>query len=87
MLQEEQSCNKTEVERLRSDLETRDAELREARAEVTRLQGRLEVNERMNNNSTEAEEVVTRMVAALEQLRMEDISEEMRSVVTEIHMH
>ena len=34
-----------------------------------------------------AAEVVARMVAALEQLRMEDISEEMRSVVTEIHMH
>ena len=85
VLQEEQSLNKTEVERLRSDLEARGAELREARGEVTGLRERLEVRERLNNNSSsEAEQRVVRMVTALEQLRVEDISEEMRSVEIEI---
>ena len=86
VLQEEQSLNKSEVERLRSDLEAREAELREARGELTGLRERLEVRERLNNNSSEAEERVVRMVTALEQLRVEDISEEMRSVETEILM-
>ena len=80
VLQEEQSLNKSEVERLRSDLEAREAELREARCELTGLRERLEGRERLNNNSSEAEERVVRMVTALEQLRVEDISEEMRSV-------
>ena len=84
VLQEEQSLNKSEVERLRSDLEAREAELREARGELTGLRERLEVREMMNNNSSEAEERVVRMVTALEQLRVEDISEEMRSVEIEI---
>ena len=53
MLQEEQSFNKSEVERLRGDLETREAELREARAEVTRLEERLEAGT-VNNNHIEA---------------------------------
>ena len=53
VLQEEQSCNKSEVERMRGDLETREAELREARAEVTRLQERLEAGA-VNNNHIEA---------------------------------
>ena len=83
VLQEEQSLNKSEVERLRSDLEAREAELREVRGELTGLRERLEVRERLNNNSSEAEERVVRMVTALEQLRVEDISEEMRSVETE----
>ena len=86
VLQEEQSLNKSEVERLRSDLEAREAELREVRGELTGLRERLEVRERLNNNSSEAEERVVRMVTALEQLRVEDISEEMRSVETEILM-
>ena len=84
MLQEEQSLSKSEVERLRSDLEAREADLREARCELTGLRERLEVRERLNNNSSEAEDRVVRMVTALEQLRVEDISEEMRSVETEI---
>ena len=75
MLQEEQSCTQSEVARLRSDLEAREAELREARAEVTSSRQRLMVSE--------AEERLIRMVTALEQLRMEDISDEMRSVETE----
>ena len=74
VLQEEQSCNQSEVARLRSDLDAKEAELREARAEVTGLRQRMEV--------TEAEERLVRMVTALEQLRVEDISEEMRSVET-----
>ena len=82
MLQEEQSLSKSEVERLRSDLETREAELREARAELTALRERLEV--RVTGSSGEAEERMVRMVAGLEQLRLEDISEEMRSVRTEV---
>ena len=82
MLQEEQSLSKSEVERLRSDLETREAELREARAELTSLRERLEV--RVTGSSGEAEERMVRMVAGLEQLRLEDISEEMRSVRSEI---
>ena len=86
VLQEEQSLNKSEVERLRSDLEAREAELREARGELTGLRERLEVRERLNNSSSEAEDRVVRMVTALEQLRMEDISDEMRSVETEILM-
>ena len=86
VLQEEQSLNKSEVERLQSDLEAREAELREVRGELTGLRERLEVRERLNNNSSEAEERVVRMVTALEQLRVEDISEEMRSVETEILM-
>ena len=84
MLQEEQSLNKSEVERLRSDLETREAELREARADLTSLREQLEVRERLTGSSSEAEERMVRMVASLEQLRLEDISEEMRSVRTEI---
>ena len=56
-------------------MEAREAELREARAEVTSSRHRLEVSE--------AEERLVRMVTALEQLRMEDISDEMRSVETE----
>ena len=56
-------------------MEAREAELREARAEVTSSRQRLEVSE--------AEERLIRMVTALEQLRMEDISDEMRSVETE----
>ena len=78
MLQEEQSLNKSEVERLRSDLEAREAELREARGELAGLR------ERMTGGSSEAEERMVRMVTGLEQLRLEDISEEMRSVRTEI---
>ena len=78
VLQEEQSLNKSEVERLRSDLETREAELREARGELAGLR------ERMTGGSSEAEERMVRMVTGLEQLRLEDISEEMRSVRTEI---
>ena len=74
VLQEEQSCNQSEVGRLRSYLEAREAELREARAELTGLRQRTEV--------TEAEERLVRMVTALEQLRMKDISEEMRLVET-----
>lgn len=84
VLQEEQSLNKSEVERLRSDLEAREAELREARGELTSLREQLEVRERMTGGSSEAEERVVRMVTGLEQLRQEDISEEMRSVRTEI---
>ena len=84
MLQEEQSLNKSEVERLRSDLETREAELREARADLTSLREQLEVRERLTGSSSEAEERMVRMVAGLEQLRLEDISVEMRSVRTEI---
>ena len=83
VLQEEQSLNKSEVERLRSDLETREAELREARADLTSLREQLEVRERLTGSSSEAEERMVRMVASLEQLRLEDISEEMRSVRTE----
>ena len=86
MLQEEQSLSKSEVERLRSDLEAREAELREARGELTGLRERLEVRERLNNNSSEAEDRVVRMVTALEQLRVEDISDEIRSVETNILM-
>ena len=78
MLQEEQSCTQSEVARLRSDLEAREAELREARAEVTSSRQRLMVSE--------AEERLIRMVTALEQLRMEDISDEMRSVETETNI-
>merc|ERR1740123_2186110 len=61
VLQEEQSCIQSEVARLRSDLEARESELREARAEVTSLQQRMGV--------TETEERLVRMVTALEQLR------------------
>ena len=78
MLQEEQSFSKSEVERLRIDLETREAELREARGELAGFR------ERMTGGSSEAEERMVRMVTGLEQLRLEDISEEMRSVRTEI---
>ena len=86
VLQEEQSLNKSEVERLRSDLEAREAELREVRGEITGLRERLEVRERLNNNSSEAEDRVVRMVTALEQLRVEDISDEMRSVILNIEI-
>ena len=86
VLQEEQSLNKSEVERLRSDLEAREADLREVRGELTGLRERLEVRERLNNNSSEAEDRVVRMVTALEQLRVEDISDEMRSVILNIEI-
>ena len=79
VLQEEQSCTQSEVARLRSDLEAREAELREVRAEVTSSRQRLEISD--------AEERLVRMVTALEQLRMEDISDEMRSVERQRHRY
>ena len=57
MLQEEQSCTQSEVVRLRSDLEAREAELREARAEVTSSRQRLmvsEAEERLTRSSSDS---------------------------------
>ena len=55
MLQEEQSCNQSEVGRLRSDLDAKEAELREAEDEMVAMQRRLEEeNKEKNKNNPDS---------------------------------